>query len=216
MSNPCDGNRIYQTYLEYQKQFEDLTPAEFLAIILMAEANGADTEFLESITLATSSQLWGTSNQHEAYCKTSNCEEGIFNFIGAYMEAGTRRYNTILYEKDPEKIKELMKTDQAAIEYFNKNGISISQIVNDTIYDPVSTTYSNNTPTQWGNFGCGENCDYLGPNWIKEANQTDIQTGTTNVCGIYDLVGQGDSLGVVFTENQKYNWSVKNPECFPK
>lgn len=219
-SNPCDGQRMYELYLWYKNQPDgwwnkdgDFTPADFLGLMLFAEAGGADTEFLKSITFATSSQLWGSSNEHEAYCKTPSCEEGIFNFIGAYMEVASSRYNSYVYNPNP-NLDHLLDSDESRYNYFVQNGVNLEDIANDTVYNPISTEYTNDTPVHWGNFGCGEDCDYLGDNWLQNAGNNNINVGTTDRCGLYDIVGQNNSLGVVYTNNQKYNWSLEDSPCF--
>lgn len=218
-SNPCDGNRMYDMYLWYKSQPDawwnkdgDFTPADFLALMLVSEAGGSDPEYLKAITKATSSQLWGSNAEHQAYCTTPDCEAGIFNFIGAYMQSASRRYNQLI--DNPNGMLSNMSNEQKYAEYFAQNGLDISQVASDTIYNPVSKVYNNDTPVHWGNFGCGPECEYLGPNWIKDANQLEIQTGTTDRCGLYDMYGTDGVLAVVFTNNQKYNWTLEDSPCF--
>jgi hypothetical protein len=219
-SNPCDGNRMYEMYLWYKSQPDgwwytngEFTPADFLALMLISEAGSGDTEFLNAITAASSSQLWGSSNEHQPYCTTSDCEAGIFNFIGAYMQSASRRYNEIVLNENGNQ-ESVVNVDKTTAENFARNGIDLRKIANDTIYNPVSKTYDNDTPVHWGNFGCGPECEYLGPNWIKDANQLEVQTGTTDRCGLYDMYGTDGVLAVVFTNNQKYNWTSEDSECF--
>lgn len=219
-SNPCDGNRMYELYIWYKSQPDgwwytngEFTPADFLALMLVSEAGKSDTEFLNAITTASSSQLWGSSAEHQPYCTTSDCEAGIFNFIGAYMQSASRRYNEIVLNENGNQ-ESVINIDKTMAENFARNGIDLRKIATDTIYNPVSKTYNNDTPVHWGNFGCGPECEYLGPNWIKDANQTEVKTGTTDRCGLYDMYGTDGVLAVVFTNNQKYNWTLEDSECF--
>ncbi len=221
-SNPCDGERMYELYLWYKNQPDawwnqdgDFTPADFLSLMLLAEAKGADPEFLKAITAASSSQLWGSNAEHQAYCTTPECEAGIFNFIGAYMEVGTRRYNAIIANPiSNNNLKLLINSDQQNANYFAQNGVTIDQIGDMTISNPVSVIYNNDVPTHWGNFGCGADCDYLGDNWLQNAGRSDIKVNTTDRCGLYDIYGQNGVMAVVYTNNQKYNWSLPNSPCF--
>ncbi len=224
-SNPCDGARMYELYLWYKEQPNawwnddgDFTPADFLALMLLSEAKGADPEFLKSIMVATSNQLWGEGNPAApngiSYCTTPECEAGIFNFIGAYMEVASRRYNTIIIDKNTQDIDLLIKSDSQNANIFAKNGLTIDKIAIDTIINPISTTYSNDAPTHWGNFGCGQNCDYLGDNWLQNAGANDIKVNTDDRCGVYDIYGQNGVSAVVYTNNQAYNWSLPDSPCF--
>lgn len=222
-SNPCDGKRIYELYLWYKNQDSawwnedgDFTPADFLALMLLAEAKGSDPDFLRSIMVATSNQLWGEGNPAApngvSYCTTPNCESGIFNFIGAYMEAGSRRYNELLYSGvSNEEALNILNSDYENYIIFKESGLTIDEIANNTIYNPISSIYSNDVPTQWGNFGCGAECDYLGNNWLEGA--IEVPQGTTNRCSVYDVVSQDNSQAVVFTNNQAYNWSLPDSPC---
>lgn len=93
--------------------------------------------------------------------------------------------------------------------------MSIDQIANDVIYDPISSEYNNDVPTQWGVTGCGENCEGIEIDWLKNLNNTDgVEYNTTDRCGIYDSYGLGNVQAVVYTNNQMYNWSLEDSPCF--
>lgn len=217
----CDGTRMYELYLWYKNQPNgwwqdgDFTPADFLAMMLIAESTGGDPELLKAIMTATANQLWGQSDKHDPYCTTPDCAAGIFNFLGDYVQSAGERYNGLISNDGSPSQGTLrnLASGQEVAEYFAQNGLSIDQIANDVIYNPISKEYNNDVPTQWGVTGCGENCEGIEIEWLENLNSANgVEYNTTDRCGIYDSYGLGNVQAVVFTNNQAHNWSLPKNE----
>ncbi len=214
---------MYELYSWYKNQPNmwwnkdgNFTPADFLALMLIGEATGGDKELMTAIMTATSNQLWGSSEKHKPYCNDATCEAGIFNFIGTYMQSAGERYNGLISNDGNPSAGTLrnLVAGQEAADKFADQGLTLDQIANDVIYNPISKVYNNDVPTQWGVTGCGTKCEGIGIEWLKNLNSTSgVEYNTTGRCGIYDFYGIGNVQAVVYTNNQLYNWSLENSPC---
>lgn len=210
----CDGERIYKLYEALRDQKDgwwyhngEFTPADFLALMLIAESTGNSPEFLSSIIVATSNQLWGSAPDHDPYCTTPDCAAGVFNFLGSYTESTTRRWNNVLLPAlasggypSPEDIEKLAAS-KYWVDYFASYNLSIEQIADHTVYNPISEEWGNDVPVHWGS------PDLAG--WTTNYYKFGGASGTYDKCGVYYL-GGGD---VVFTLNQESTWQNSADTC---
>lgn len=185
----CDGERMFELYSWYRDNNgwwndygnNELEPAEFLGVMLIVESGG-NTELLKSITTASTNQLWGeAAGSREPYCDSqADCQAGVLNFIGAYMESAGRRYNSLLDGKNPEGDS---KTWEQYYQHLEDSGLSLEEIADMTVYSQKPKTIDLNAPTEWGSPSLVPN---KGPN-----------------CEVY-FAGGGD---IVYSFQQQYNWN---------
>lgn len=185
----------------------DFTPADFLAMILMFEANGNQGD-LKAIMTAAANQLWGTSNDRSAYCESQSCEAGIFNFIGAYIESGVRRWNA-LYESNfnpsPDTYLGLTSQPAGGYDLLKAAHLSLRDVANAVVHTQAFRNIDGDAPTDWG--APGKDPDLK---WLARALGHNALSGTTDRCGVYYI-----GYDVVYTANQAYNWSMNPSPCMP-
>ncbi len=188
----CDGSRMYELYSWYRdndgwwNEDSDLTPAEFTAMMLVAESGG-DVALLQAISEASANQLWGSGLEGRGpYCTSqADCKAGVLNFTGAYMESAGKRYNNLQIKGTPE---DDLKTWNQYLSQLEKEGITLESIASSIVYDQKPRNITASTPTEWGSSG--------DPDIAKRGD-----------CPVA-FEGGGD---VVYSFNQKYTWD--NTDC---
>ena len=171
------------------------TPADFLAVILQAEATGNKPETLKAIATATTNQLWSVGNPSapkgdSSYCTSSDCTAGIMNFLGNYSGSAWLRYTAAIGDPTSSSLKGLK--DPLTSGMFANSGLSLEQIAELTVYnpDPTATVWSNDKPIHWGCIGSG--CD---PYLTERAANAPI-------CDDIGCVYYRESGEVVYSANQ--------------
>jgi len=211
----CDGKRIYQVYLWYKvnqgwwNEDGNFTAADFLAMILMGEANGNEHDLI-AIMVAVGNQLWGSSDQRTAYCTSQNCEAGIFNFIGAYMQSAGERYNGI-YDSRSANHGNVSAGTYAGLSApptggygrLAKLGLSLDDVANRVVYSQTFRQIDGNDPTDWGVVGRDRDLK-----WFRKAWAHNAPSGTTNPCGVFHT-----GYDVVYTDNQAATWGAAYVNC---
>lgn len=151
------GTNMYALYTWYRDNpgwwnnngTKDLAPAEFLGVMLVAEAGG-DAQLLIEITNASSNQLWMKGIAKDGpYCNDSEpeCAAGIFNYIGAYMASAKIRYTTYAAGNNPEGNSNTWKSKYTSL---NTQGITLQTIANDTVYSQSIKELNPSAYTDWG------------------------------------------------------------------
>ena len=219
----CDGRRMYELYLYYlthsgfwnnHNVTNGFTAQQFLAFMLMAESGG-DKGFLAGIEQAAGVQLGsGIIDakgivQQAAYCPTSTCNNGIFNFLATYSQSSWGRYNDMISG-------DIVNLEQAPVNYDPASGAAQLNSVAATMTALSSIRYSrtNDLPTDWGTYSPNtrdQSTNDPALAFMGNVLNPDQVSGTTNVCSIY-YVGGGNSENpardVVYTRNQAFNWGI--------
>lgn len=201
----CDGERMFELYTWYYQtpgwwnnfKIGNFTPQQFLALIILAEAN-YDPELTSVLMEAVAHNLWGTGYDaegnlmHTAYCESSTCAAGIFNFLGAYVQSAWERYNGLLAGNVGESVDRYQD--------ISGSGITLDSIANKVIYNTPEDwkTYNLDDPVHWGSKG--------DPDLPRVPSN--VQQGSGR-CEIY-YRGAGET---VWTLNQAYTWSHRGWWC---
>jgi hypothetical protein len=148
------AEKLYQKYAGYTPaQWWNIdgnfTIEEFLGLMLEYDIS-AETPATDLITEAVARQIWIDATSHEghpAYCTNNICKNGVFNFIGKYVESAQRRF---IYVTPPEEDIPLYDFP------CGKSGataMSDAQNIGEKILHPQAAwkEYSETAPYHWGN-----------------------------------------------------------------
>ncbi len=139
----------------------------FLGMMLMYEL-GEGVSGEDWLIMAATLQIWGDSTAaggHGPYCY-STCQNGVFNFLAAYVQSAHKRYDLLIKgidpttglpkdNYDPDKDRPVFPgpgpySKEAFSKYFSEKAASIgSQVLNPNQED---TVYTQDKPYHWGNY----------------------------------------------------------------
>jgi RHS repeat-associated protein len=179
----------------------DFTISDFLALILLYdwdEASGGKDFLME----AAGNQLWSDATGvggHAAYCYSSSCQNGIFNFLAEQIQSGFSRSKD---NPNPKNILSVWGDPQAALDSIGYS-----------LLHPRPTdgwkTYSNDEPYYWGNASDDESY------WLRYANDRDVNPANPgrHTTDVFYLLTDGNPLNNfgVYSANHDYNWKLAHP-----
>jgi RHS repeat-associated protein len=208
-SGKCDGTRMYDLYLYLlQEKGDGFSAFDFLAWVLMLESGG-NSDLLKLITDIAARRLWGTGLDatgnvaFSPYCSSSNCSNGIFNFIGDYSESAWARYSTYLA-----KDYSATKADPSGWGAGATRQDTVATLTNGTAW---RGTFNNNTPIHWGTYKSNpkesDPALWWVPNMQAYFNNHDYdQIGNGAYQIVYMNGNMNNALTVVYTINQAATW----------
>ncbi len=161
--------RLYEYYVGHKGWWNNygkisFSVGRFLSMMMCetSTALGGRDWTIKAATL----QIWGDSSAvggHVPYC-TTVCENGIFNFLAAYVESAQKRYDLLIQHVDPITRKEknnyaLEMTwpflndnyteEKSMMYYYAASNYIASQIFNPNLADEI---YTNDKPYHWGSY----------------------------------------------------------------
>ena len=176
------GEDMKNLYKRWKKTFGDITEQQFFGWMMYFEMSGLqNNKFIYNDQIYTvrdmmveivARQLWadasGETGGHAPYCTSSNCVNGLFNFLGEYAEVAIKRL-----DDDP-----LNKYDYPP-GYQKDNGNGTYTMLHGNLLadagafahdvlnpNPEWKTYGDNSPYHWGNWD---------GNWHGPAGSNDPQ-----------------------------------------
>jgi RHS repeat-associated protein len=131
----------------------NLTPEQFLGLMILWERSGLDIEAL--LIEATANQLWMDTSAHGGhvpYCQGTACGNGLFNFLGAYADPyhkGGHISNRVAQMLNGLFQESNLLAGSETMSNIMNRAESIGDFISTS--DPSRNQYNGDVPYHWGN-----------------------------------------------------------------